>query len=303
MEGIPVTEPYMKRHLHMLIIDPQNDFCDLPAAYLPLDPATRQPRAPALPVPGAHQDMQRLAGLINRGRSGLTAISLTLDSHHRFDIAHPTFWIARDGMPVAPFTQITADDVRAEKYLPRHPAALPLALNYLDRLEAAGRYQLMVWPVHCEIGSWGNNVHDDVRAAYGAWEEASLGIVAKLAKGSNPWTEHYSAVMAEVPYADDPDTQFNTKFVNTLAEADQIYVAGEAGSHCVKATVEHIVDHFADRFGDQAASKLVLITDCMSPVTGFETQYQGFLAAMRARGVQLMQAGDVLPELLANAAR
>lgn len=293
----------MKRNLHLLVIDPQNDFCDLPASYLPQDPATRQPRAPALPVPGAHQDMQRLAGLIHRGRAGLTAISVTLDSHHRFDIAHPTFWITRDGAPVPPYTQIEAADVRAEKYLPRHPAGLPLALNYLDRLEAAGRYRLMVWPVHCEIGSWGNNVHDDVRAAYGAWEDASLGIVAKLAKGSNPWTEHYSAVMAEVPYADDPDTQFNTKFVNTLAEADQIYVAGEAGSHCVKATVEHVVDYFTEQFGDQAARKLVLITDCMSPVTGFEAQYQEFLKAMQARGVQLMQAGDVLPELLANAAR
>jgi hypothetical protein len=41
----------------------------------------------------------------------------------------------------------------------------------------------------------------------------------------------------------------------------------------------------------------------MSPVTGFEAQYQAFLKAMQARGVQLMQAGDVLPELLANAAR
>ena len=289
----------MKRNLHLLIIDPQNDFCDLPASHLPVDPVDGRPRAPALPVPGAHQDMLRLAGLINRGRAGLTAISVTLDSHHRFDIAHPTFWIARDGAPVPPFTQISAADVRAERYLPRHPGALPLTLNYLDRLEAANRYRLMVWPVHCEIGSWGHNVHADVHAAYGAWEEASLGIVAKLVKGSNPWTEHYSAVMAEVPYADDPDTQFNTKFVDTLAGADQIYVAGEAGSHCVKATVEHIVDHL----GDAAASRLALVTDCMSPVAGFETQYRDFLQAMRARGVQLTRSGDVLPELLANAAR
>ncbi|WP_332854759.1 cysteine hydrolase [Duganella sp. S19_KUP01_CR8] len=289
----------MKRNLHLLIIDPQNDFCDLPDSHLPLDPATRAPHAPALPVLGAHQDMLRLAGLINRGRAGLTAISITLDSHHRFDIAHPTFWIARDGAPVAPFTQISAADVRAEKFLPRHAGALPLALNYLDKLEAAGRYRLMVWPVHCEIGTWGHNVHDHVRAAYGAWEEASLGIVAKLAKGSNPWTEHYSAVMAEVPDADDPDTQLNTKFIASLAEADQVYIAGEAGSHCVKATVEHIVEHF----GGQPLSKLVLLTDCISPVTGFEPQYQAFLQAMQARGVQLRQAADVLPELLANASR
>jgi nicotinamidase-related amidase len=294
-------EPYMKRNLHLLMIDPQNDFCDLPATYRPTDPVTRQPMAPSLPVPGAHQDMLRLAGLINRGRAGISAISVTLDSHHRFDIAHPTFWTSADGAPVAPFTEITAAEVRARKYAPRHPAALPIVLNYLDRLEAAGRYHLMVWPVHCEIGSWGHNVHADVRAAYGHWEEASLGIVAKLAKGSNPWTEHYSAVMAEVPDVDDPDTQFNTKFVRSLAEADRIYVAGEAGSHCVKATVEHIADYFAEHDGPAALAKLVLVTDCISPVTGFDAQYQAFLQAMAARGVQRMQAADVLPELLENA--
>jgi nicotinamidase/pyrazinamidase len=292
----------MKRNLHLLVIDPQNDFCDLPDSYRPQDPVSRQPLAPSLPVAGAHQDMLRLAGLINRGRAGLSAISVTLDSHHRFDIAHPTFWIGADNAVVAPFTPITAADVRAERFRPRHPAGLPLALNYLDKLEAAGRYTLMVWPVHCEIGTWGNNVHADVRAAYSHWEEAALGIVAKLAKGSNPWTEHYSAVMAEVPYADDPDTQFNTKFVANLAEADHIYVAGEAGSHCVKATVEHIADYFAEQHGVASLSKLTLITDCISPVSGFEQQYHDFLKAMQARGVRLMQAADVLPELLANAA-
>jgi nicotinamidase-related amidase len=291
----------MKRNLHLLVIDPQNDFCDLPDSYRPQDPVSRQPLAPALPVAGAHQDMLRLAGLINRGRAGLTAISITLDSHHRFDIAHPTFWIGADDAPVAPFTEITAAAVRAGRFRPRHPAALPLALNYLDKLEAAGRYQLMVWPVHCEIGTWGNNVHADVRAAYSHWEEASLGIVAKLAKGSNPWTEHYSVVMAEVPDADDPDTQFNTRFVDNLAEADQVYVAGEAGSHCVKATIEHVADYFAEHHGAAALSRLTLITDCMSPVAGFAPPYQAFLQAMRARGVRLMQAADVLPELLANA--
>lgn len=286
----------MKRHLHLLIIDPQNDFCDLPPAYLPVHPVTGAARAPALPVPGAHADMQRLASLINRGRDGITAISVTLDSHHRFDIAHPTFWIAGDGQPVTPFTEITAAQVRAGQYLPRDVAGLGRALNYLDRLEAAGRYKLMVWPVHCEIGSWGNNVHDDVRTAYNAWEDSRHKMVTKLAKGSNPWTEHYSAVMAEVPYDDDPATQFNTAFVAALAAADTIYVAGEAGSHCVKATVEHIADHF----GTDAA-KLVLVTDCISPVAGFDAQYQAFLQAMAARGVRLMQSGDVLPELLANA--
>ena len=43
--------------------------------------------------------------------------------------------------------------VRDRLFLPAAADALPRALAYLDALEQAGRYRLMVWPVHCEIGS------------------------------------------------------------------------------------------------------------------------------------------------------
>jgi len=165
----------MKRHNHLLFIDPQNDFCDLPA-----------PHAPALPVPGADRDMQRLAALIDQGGAGLAAITVTLDSHHRYDVAHPTFWQMADGSAPAPFTQIAAADVRAGRFVPRDSAATARVLAYLDALEANGRYQLMVWPVHCEIGTWGHNVHEAVRAAYNRWEEARHAVVAKVGKGANP---------------------------------------------------------------------------------------------------------------------
>lgn len=287
----------MKKNIHLLVIDPQNDFCDLPAAYLPINPVDGGTHAPALPVTGAHADMLRVADLINRGAAGLSGISVTLDSHHRLDIAHPTFWKDAEGGVVNPFTQISAAEVRAGRYLPRNPAALPRVLAYLDTLENAGRYRLMVWPVHCEIGSWGHAVHADVRAAYNRWEDAQLGIVNKVSKGSNPWTEHYSAVMAEVPDAEDPDTQLNQGFIDLLKQADRIYITGEAGSHCVKATTEHIADNFAKA----DLGKLVLLTDCMSPVTGFDAQYEGFVRDMLARGLQVAKSTDVLPDLLANA--
>jgi nicotinamidase-related amidase len=286
----------MKRNLHLLVIDPQNDFCDLPNEYLPKTQGGAA-QAPALPVSGAHADMLRLAGFINQGLDGLSAISITLDSHHRVDIAHPTFWTDGKGGAVAPFTQISAAEVRSGKYMPRNSEALPRVLAYLDALETAGRYTLMVWPVHCEIGSWGHNVHDDVRAAYNRWEERQLGIVNKVTKGSNPWTEHYSAIMAEVPDADDPGTQLNRGFIELLAQADRVYITGEAGSHCVKATTEHIVASFKP----EDSSKLVLVTDCMSPVTGFDAQYERFIADMSARGLQAATAADVLSELLENA--
>jgi nicotinamidase-related amidase len=105
--------------------------------------------------------------------------------------------------------------------------------------------------------------------------------------------------MAEVPDADDPATQLNSGFIDLLRQADRVYITGEAGSHCVKATTEHIVE----QFGPANASKLVLVTDCMSPVAGFEAQYDAFVRAMMARGVQTATTADILPELLANAVR
>jgi nicotinamidase/pyrazinamidase len=289
----------MKRNLHLLVIDPQNDFCDLPPGYLPSAAGANAAPVPALPVPGAHADMLRVAELVRRGRDGLSAISITLDSHHRFDVAHSAFWMDAQHGPIAPFTQITAAQVRQGRYLPRKASALARVLAYLDALEAAGRYTLMAWPVHCEIGTWGQNVHADLHAAYNAWEDSALGMVNKVAKGSNPWTEHYSAVQAEVPDADDESTQLNRTFLALLGGADQVYISGEAGSHCVRATTEHIVANW-----DPARlAQLVLLTDCMSPVTGFGAQHDDFVRDMRARGLQLAQAADIVPELLANARR
>ncbi len=273
----------MKSKTHLLIIDPQNDFCDLPESWCPVNPATSEPMAPALPVAGAHADMLRLATFLRNTTKQISAITVTLDSHHRFDIAHPTFWNTGAGGIVAPFTPITAEQVRRGEFVPKNVALRERALAYLDGLERRGRYTLMVWPVHCEIGSWGHNVHAAVKAAYNQWEDLHQTQVQKINKGSNPWTEHYSALQAEVPDASDAATQLNTALITSLDQADMIVVAGEASSHCVRATVEHLVDHLpSGRVG-----KVALLTDCMSPVAGFESAHQNFLLAMAQRGVVL----------------
>ncbi|MDD2686056.1 MAG: cysteine hydrolase [Gallionella sp.] len=277
------------KKIHLLIIDPQNDFCDLPANYLP------NGVSPSLPVAGAHADMLRVAELIRLGGAGLSDISVTLDSHQLVDIAHPTFWQKGDGSDVLPFTQIQAVDVRAGRYLPRRTEFVERTSNYLNALEQSGRYVHMVWPVHCQIGTWGNNVHDDVRFAYNQWEVSNTRIVNKIVKGTNPWTEHYSAIQAEVPDQADKATWTNEELLALLRQSDTVLIAGEAGSHCVKATTEHIAQHFgAD------ANKLVLLTDCMSAVAGFETQYRDFIADMAAHGVKMMQSAEALKMLLAN---
>ena len=266
----------------LLVIDPQNDFCDLPAAWwrapLPGRPAAT---GPALPVAGAHADMQRLAGWIDQHAARLDGITVTLDSHQAYDVAHPAFWQQRDGSAVAPFTPITAAQVRSGDFTPRDAAALPRVLHYLDALEAEGRYTLMVWPLHCEIGSWGHGVHADVLQACRHWQAAQQRAVHHVFKGMNPWSEHYSAIRAEVPDPHDPGTGLNHALLTHLAAFDTVVIAGEASSHCVRATVEHIVQH-----SGMAPDRLVLLTDCMSPVTGFEAAHDGLVQQMRDLGVR-----------------
>ena len=250
---------------HLLIIDPQNDFCDIPGA--------------ALPVTGADADMRKLAALLREQGAQIDAITVTLDSHQRLDIAHPGFWQTRQGEAVTPFTQITAAQIRAGDFVPREASARPRALAYAEALEAQGRYTLMIWPVHCEIGTWGHNVHAELHAALVEWQLAHQRNVSYVIKGTNPWTEHYSALQAEVP-DDDPGTQLNRSLIEQLKAYDHVLVAGEASSHCVKATVEHLVAHLKP-------AQLTLLRDCMSPVGGFEAQAEAFLADMKKQGVVL----------------
>lgn len=275
--------------LHLLLIDAQNDFCDLPAGAS---------GTPALPVPGADADLRRVAELLRRAADRIDALTLTLDTHHRRDIAHPGFWWAHaPGQEVAPFTPITAAQVRAGQFQPRDLAALPRVLAYLDALEAQGRYTLMVWPVHCELGTWGHQLHAAVREACADWELRRQRSSHVVFKGLNPWTEHYSALQAEVPDADDPDTGLNRALIARLDEPGRLLIAGEAGSHCVRATVEHLVDHLPDATSERLA-RITLLTDAISPVAGFEAHQADFFADMARRGLRLATCAEVLSEVL-----
>jgi nicotinamidase/pyrazinamidase len=266
----------------LLIIDPQNDFCDVPGA--------------ALPVAGADADMRRLAAFMAAASDRLGDVIVTLDSHPSVAIERVTFWQTGEGGAVAPFTQVTAEEVRAGKYAPRDRALQDEALRYLEDLEAAGRYRLVVWPVHCVVGTWGHNIHEAVAAELAAWEARAVRGAFKVLKGANPLTEQYSALRAEVPREDDPATNTNRALIErTVPEQGWLLVAGEASSHCVKATVEHLFEEFT---ADEIA-RVILMRDCMSPVGGFEAQAEAFFDAARAAGARVITADEALKLLQA----
>jgi nicotinamidase/pyrazinamidase len=280
----------MTQDIRLLIVDPQNDFCDLPQA------SWRCGAAPALPVSGAHADMLRLAGAIAASGAGLSAIAITQDMHDVWDIAHPGFWRTADGGDVAPFTSITRADLAAGRYAPRNEAHRARALAYVEALEARGRYTLMIWPVHCVAGSWGQALHAELQAACSAWQaECGLGVMT-VQKGMNPWTEHYSAVRAEVPDPADPGTQTHEGLLAWALAADILVVAGEAGSHCVRATVEDIVAAWPGARAD----KLWLLQDAMSPVTGFDAAQSAFLEDMAGRGARVADTAGFAALCLSN---
>ena len=255
----------------LLIIDPQNDFLDIPGA--------------ALPVPGADADMQRLADWLMGHVAQVQSIIVTLDSHASVGVERITFWQDAQGLPVAPFTLITAADVLAGKFAPRHADKRAEVLRYLQALEAGGQRQLVVWPVHCVTGTWGHNIHNGLAQAIAGWEEKTGQVCHKVLKGQHPLTEQYSVFRAEVPRADDARTQLNQTLMGELAaQTGTLLVAGEALSHCVAASVDDMLAHLPP----ERLQRSVLLTDCMSPVTGFETMGQDFLQRARGKGVQTL---------------
>lgn len=267
--------------IHLLIIDPQNDFCD--------------PKG-SLFVPGADEDIKRLAKMIARLSVKLDDIHVTLDSHRKVDISHPIWWRGSSGAHPPPFTLIAASDVADGRWSTTMPSFHRRSLDYLRALETAGRYPHTIWPEHCLIGDAGHNVAPVLAAAIHDWEDR-FAQADFVTKGSNPWTEHFSAVKAEVPDPEDPTTQVNTRLVQTLEDADLILLAGEAETHCVLNTVADVADSFSNA---KYVEKMVWLTDATSPVpdppgtTLFSDKLKQVFATLKGRGMKTATTKDFL---------
>jgi len=255
-------------NVHLLVIDPQNDFCNPQGSLF---------------VPGADEDMNRLSEMVKRVGNKINDIHVTLDSHRTVDVAHPVFWKDSTGKHPTPFTIITLQDVENGTWQATNPGFAKRALEYVKQLETNARYPLCIWPEHCIIGSWGHSIHPELSKVLGDWERTRFAIVDYVTKGSNVFTEHYSAVQADVPDSSDPSTMLNTRLIDILQDADLVAITGEALSHCLKFTTEDI----ANNFGTENIKKLVLLEDASSSVTGFEQNGIDFVKNMVAKGMRL----------------
>lgn len=230
----------------LVAIDMQNDFCS--------------PQG-ALYVPNAEADVANLAAFIEANLHQIDGVVLTLDTHHVVDISHPSFWMDMNGCFPPPYTTISLEDVLEGRWIPRYEAEK--AVEYLRKLKEQEEFPHIIWPEHCLIGSEGASIARPLMEVLAVWARTGR-YYSAYSKGSNPFTEHFGALKANVPIDDAPETQLNLTLIEELRQYDRIVVAGEAKSHCVASTIKQLCQ-FPDLI-----EKAVLLNDCSSNVPNFE---------------------------------
>ena len=256
--------------VELVAVDVQKDFC-FPAGSLYVGGRSGT---------GAIDDSRRLAGLIYRNLPSITSITSTMDTHYPIQIFFASFWVDAGGEPVTPHTVISLEDVQLGACrpapeiagalgLPDHEWLVKQCQHYCGELERAGKYKLYIWPEHCLIGSAGHmlaGVFHEARMFH-AYARESQNLVE--IKGGHPLTENYSVFNPEVLTRWDgkgPLAEKRTGFLDRLLARDAIVFAGQAGSHCVKSSIDDFLDEIRAR-DETLAGKCYIVTDCTSAVT------------------------------------
>lgn len=117
----------------------------------------------------------------------------------------------------------------------------------------------------------------EINEALQEWAETTRKEVIYIQKGTNPYTEMYSALSAAVEDPADKSTALNTEVLGLLKVADKLFICGQALSHSVNYTCRDLVKHID-------ASKLYLLEDGTSMVQGFEKQGESFKQWFIAQG-------------------
>lgn len=234
----------------LVIIDPQNDFCD--------------PQG-SLYVEGAEADIVRLSEYVRTMGASASGLFVSLDSHDDLAIFHPAFWTNAAGEHPSPFTPLTHGDFRSGKWKPASPVNAPLVERTFGVMETRGETSLMIWPEHCVVSTRGHAIAAPLLAAFRDWRAQTGLAVRYVFKGENPYTDQFSVFEG----LDNtwPETAFDENLFAQLSRFDRLTFAGEALSHCVQDSILS----YMRRLGG-AKQTVRLLTDCTSPVRGFDRQ-------------------------------
>jgi len=246
-----------------------------------------------LSVPGAQEDVARLLRWFYASAAHITTIYASLDTHLPAHIFFSAWWRdPRSGTPPPPFTPITVADVEAGRWEPVQEANW--SRQYVHTLAEQARKDLMIWPYHTMQGTLGQMLVAPISEAI-AWHSAARSSQpVYLTKGLTPRTEFYGIFGAEVPDPADARSQLNTPLLSEVMRHDRVYIAGEASSHCVLATIHQLAAYCQGQ--PDLLKRLYVLTDCSSPVRhptiDFEALTAQDLALLQEQGVRLVKSTE-----------
>lgn len=245
----------------LVIIDPQNDFCD--------------PKG-ALYVPGAEEDMARLAKHLLEHGAQYSDLVVSLDSHDKIAIFHPKYWVNDEGNHPAPYTEISRKEFDAGVWRPASQRNKTYTKRWLDRIDREKKFSMMIWPEHCIVSTWGHQICDTIVHALDVWRDVTGRSVRYVFKGELPYADQFSIF----DVADDSwhDEQACEDLTARLAICDTLTFAGEAISHCVQESVIAYM-MLTSRGGGRANQRVRVLGDCTSPVAGFSRELSEKLMA------------------------
>ena len=251
----------------LIAVDVQNTFC-LPEFELFVGGRSGT---------GAIDDNRRLCEFIYRNLNVITQITPTMDTHQAIQIFHSIFLVDENGEHPAPYTLISAEDIRSGRWRFNAAAGASLGISpeygqrylqhYVEQLEKSGKYQLTIWPYHAMLGGIGHALVSAVEEAIFFHAVARYSQPDFIIKGNHPLTEHYSALGPEVNRDHEGKVlvKKNERLVNKLREFDMVLVAGQAKSHCVAWTVSDLIASVPEQ-EKGLLDRLYLLEDCSSPV-------------------------------------
>ncbi len=253
----------------LLLIDVQNTFC-LPEFELFVGGKSGQ---------GAVEDNVRLCKFIYRNLGKISKIIPTLDTHTTMQIFHPIFWVnEQEKHPTPSATTISPEDldkglwrvnpaVASDVASGDYSALQDYAYHYVNQLTQRGKYPLTIWPYHSMLGGIGHALVSAVEEAIFFHSIARQSQTRYELKGNHPLTENYSVLQPEVMENSKGEAiaQKNTALISALLEFDQVFIAGQAKSHCVAWTIEDLLTSIQEKDAS-LAKKIYLLEDCTSAV-------------------------------------
>jgi nicotinamidase-related amidase len=261
----PASEDTFK--ICLMLVDVQNTFC-IPGFELFV--AGHSGTA-------AVDDNRRLCEFIYRNLNVISEICATMDTHQTIQIFHSIFLVNEREEHPPPFTLISREDIEQGKWKFNPKLTLGLDVteaygqehlhHYTKRLKEGGKYSYTIWPYHAMLGGIGHALVSSVEEALFFHSIARYSQPDFQVKGSNPLTENYSVLRAEV--MDDAEgngiAEKNVRFIQKLLDFDAVIIAGQAKSHCVVWTIDDLLNEI--RMTDKkVAQKVYLLEDCTSPI-------------------------------------